>query len=219
MRVAIIGANGNVGRRLGKILADKAHEPVGFIRNEEQVNKLEAIGFETKIADIMETTTEDYVQLLKGMDAVVFTAGAGGKGVHLTEAVDGEGAVKIIRAAEIAGIHRFLMVSAIPDAGRSVETNESFEFYMKMKRRADVTLANSELNWTILRPGTLTNDVGNGNITLGHAIEYGDVSRDHVSEVLAELLEHADTGEMILELTDGDTPIEEAVDLIRRPLR
>lgn len=219
MRVAIIGANGNVGRRLGKILADKNHEPVGFIRNEEQVKNQEAIGVEAQIADIMETMTEEYVPLLKGMDAVVFTAGAGGKGVDLTEAIDGDGAEKIIRAAEIAGVNRFLMVSAIPDAGRSVDTNESFEFYMRMKRRADVTLANSELNWTILRPGTLTDDVGNGNITLGHAIEYGDVSRDHVAEVLAELLEHADTGEMILELTDGDTPIEEAVGVVRRPLR
>lgn len=219
MKVAIIGANGKVGRRLGKILADKDYEPVGFIRNEEQVETQQSFGVETQIADIIETTTEEYVQLFKGMDAVVFTAGAGGKGIHLTEAIDGDGAEKIIRAAEIAGVERFLMVSAIPDAGRSTETNEGFELYMQMKRRADVTLVKSSLNWTILRPGTLTDEVGNGNITLGQAIEYGDVSRDHVAEVLAELLVHVDTGKLILELTDGETPIEEAVDYIKRPLR
>lgn len=216
MRVAIIGANGNVGRRLGKILADKNHETVGFIRNQEQSADLETLGMKTQVADMMETSSEDYAELFKDMDAIVFTAGAGGKGVHLTKAIDGEGAEKVIKAAEDAGVNRFLMVSAFPDAGRDTVTKESFEFYMKMKRQADVVLANSNLNWAILRPGTLTNDKGNGNVTLGHAISYGDVSRDHVAQVLVALIENDDVSREILELTDGDTPVAEAVEQLKR---
>ena len=218
-KVAIIGANGNVGRRLGKILSEHNHEPIGFIRDEAQSKDLEALGMKTEVVDMMETTTEGYAEHFKGIDAVVFSAGAGGKGLHLTQAIDGEGAEKVIHAAETAGVNRFLMVSAFLDAGRDSDTTESFELYMKMKRRADVTLVNSTLNWTILRPGGLTNDEGNGNVTLGAAVTNGYVTRDHVAQVLAELLEHDDTGRLILELVDGDTPVSEAVENVRRPLK
>lgn len=219
MRVAIIGANGNVGRRLGDILTDQGDEPVGFIRKTEQAEALESLGMKTQVADIVSTETNEYANMLKGSDALVFTAGAGGAGEEMAQAIDGEGVEKMIEAATSAGVNRFLLVSAFPDAWRDQGMPDSFEFYMKMKRHADVALANSSLNWTILRPGTLTDETGQGNITLGPAISYGDVSRDHVAQVLAELLNNDETGQLILELTDGDIPVKDAVEQQNRPLR
>lgn len=217
MKVGIIGANGNIGLRLGKILSSRGVDTLGFVRKEEQAEKLKSIGVNPKTADIIETSTEDYTTLLEGTDVLVFTAGAGGAGVETTRKIDGEGVSKMIEAAEDAGVKRFILVSAFPDAWRDKNMPESFEFYMKMKRQADVALVKSKLDWTILRPGTLTDEAGSGKVTIGPAVEYGDVSRDNVAAVIAELVETEETSHSILELTDGDTPVKEAVESQKRP--
>lgn len=211
MKVAIIGVNGGVGTYLSKILVKGDNKAVGFIRNLEQAEALENLGIETRLADLMETSVEEYARLLEDIDAIVFTAGAGGAGVELTKAVDGEGVRKMIVAAKIAEVNRFILVSAFPDAGRDQETTDSFETYMKVKRQADVDLTASELAWTILRPGTLTDNPGSGQINLGHAISYGEVSQEDVANVIAELLKHPETAYSILELTEGELSIEDAV--------
>ncbi len=218
MKTAIIGANGKVGTRLGQMLAQQGGEAYGFIRKEEQADELEKLGMKTVLADLIETDASEYASLLKGMEAVVFTAGAGGAGKELTQAIDGDGLSKMIAAAEEAGVKRFLLVSAFPDAGRGMGMPESFEFYMKVKRQADVELAKSSLNWTILRPGTLTDKPGTGKVELGLAIPYGEVSRDDVAGVLAELLQNPETAKLILELTEGPTAIPDAVASQNRPL-
>lgn len=218
MKVAIIGANGKVGTRLGQLLAQRGDEAVGFIRKEEQAKDLEELGMKTVLADLIETDAAEYASMLEGMDALVFTAGAGGAGTDLTQAIDGEGLRKMIAAAENAGIKRFLLVSAFPDAGRGKGMPESFEFYMKVKRQADVDLVKSSMDWTILRPGTLTDKPGKGQVELGLAIPYGEVSRDDVAAVLAELLNNRETSKLILELTEGQTPIRDAVASQSRPL-
>lgn len=211
MKVAIIGANGGVGTFLGEMLADRGDTPLGFIRDAAQAPALEKLGMETVVADLMETTAEEYAQLLEDTDAIIFTAGAGGAGVELTKAVDGDGVRKMIEAAELAGVTRFILVSAFPDAGRDQETTDSFEIYMKVKRQADVDLADSKLAWTILRPGTLTDNPGTDQVRLGQAIPYGAIPREDVAGVLAELLKHPETAYSILELTEGNLSIEDAV--------
>lgn len=212
MKVAIIGANGNIGKHLGKTLAERGDEPIGFIRKEEQAPELNQLGVKTELADIIKTDVSEYASKFQGIDALIFTAGAGGAGVELTKAVDEDGVTKMIEAAEQAGIKRFILVSAFPDAGRGMNISESFEFYMKMKRQADVELAQSALDWTILRPGTLTNDEANGQITLGYAISYDEIPRDDVANVIVELLDQPNTSHKILELTKGKTPIQQAVE-------
>lgn len=211
MKVAIIGANGKVGSKLGRILADRGDEPVGFIRKAEQAEQLEAQGVQTVLADLIETSVEEFSQLLKSCDAVVFSAGAGGAGEELTTAIDGEGLKKIAKAAELAQVRRFLLVSAFPDAGRNQEPVASFEHYMKIKRQSEVDLVKTALDWTILRPGTLTDDAGTGKVTLGYTLMYDTISREDVAAVLAELLQYPETAGQILEVVKGEQAIELAV--------
>lgn len=211
MKVAIIGANGKVGSKLGRILAERGDEPVGFIRKAEQAGQLEAQGIQTVFADLIETSAEEFSQLLKTCDAVVFTAGAGGAGEGLTTAIDGHGLVKIAEAAELAKVRRFLLVSAFPDAGRDKETVPSFEHYMKIKRQSEVDLVKTALDWTILRPGTLTDQAGTGKVNLGYTLMYDTISREDVAAVLAELLNYPETAGQILEVVRGEEPIGLAV--------
>ncbi|MBT2569686.1 SDR family oxidoreductase [Planococcus sp. ISL-110] len=211
MKVAIIGANGKVGSKLGRILADRGDEPIGFIRNAKQAEQLEAKGIRTVIADLVETSVEEFSRLLKACDAVVFTAGAGGAGDELTSAIDGQGLVKIAEAADLAEVRRFLLVSAFPDAGRSKETVASFEHYMQVKRQSEVDLVKTALDWTILRPGTLTDQAGTGKVNLGYTLMYDTISREDVAAVLAELLNYPETAGQILEVVQGEEPIGLAV--------
>lgn len=211
MRVAIIGANGKVGSRLGRILAERGDEPIGFIRKAEQAEQLEAQGIRTVTADLIDTEAEEFARLLKDCEAVVFTAGAGGAGDELTTAIDGQGLVKIAKAAGLAGVQRFLLVSAFPDAGRGKDTPASFEHYMKIKRQSEVDLVKTALDWTILRPGTLTDQAGTGKVNLGYTLMYDTISREDVASTLAELLNYPETAGQILEAVQGEEPIEIAV--------
>ncbi|MGV0819405.1 NAD(P)H-binding protein [Martelella sp. AMO21009] len=141
----------------------------------------------------------------------MFSAGAAGSGLERTTAIDGDGPEKAAKAAERLGIARFYLVSAFPEAGRRRERNDRFEHYMTEKKRADVTLASSGLDRVIVRPGTLQHEDGDGKVTLGPAVPYGNVARGNVARVLASLIEHPEIRREIIELTDGETPAEEAV--------
>jgi uncharacterized protein YbjT (DUF2867 family) len=217
MRAVIAGGHGKVGLRLGRLLATRGDQPVGLIRAAGQAADLEAAGVEPLVLDLVAATPQQLAEVLQGADAVVFSAGAGGRGgPEATNAIDGEAAVKLIDAASAAGVPRFLMVSVFMDAGRGRTLSDTFENYMRVKRDSDVHLAASDLDWTILRPGTLTDDPGTGRVRLGPAIPQGEVPRDDVAAVLAALLHAPGTVHQILELTEGDTPVDEAVSAVAR---
>src|SRR5690606_34271528 len=119
-------------------------------------------------------------------------------------------------AARQAGVRRFLLVSAFPEAGRGKSVSPTFENYMAVKKRADVHLAETDLDWVILRPGTLRDSPGTGRVRTGLAIPYGEVSRDDVAATLVELVEQPAVNRVIIELTQGDSPVAESVRRLAR---
>jgi uncharacterized protein YbjT (DUF2867 family) len=153
----------------------------------------------------------DFTARLKGADAVGFAAGAPDSGPRTADAVDGHGVVVGTAATAAAGVTRFLHICAFPDAWRDRRMPPEFERYMKVKRQADVHLAGTDLDWVILRPGTLTDSPGTGRVRLGPAIPYGEVPRDDVAAVLTELVHTPAVRRVILELTGGQKPIHEAL--------
>lgn len=161
---------------------------------------------------LTELASDELAALMKGADVAVFSAGAGGKGgPEMTNAIDGRGLELAVAAAKQAGVRRFLLVSAFPESFRGKKMPESFENYMLVKKLADVHLAESDLDWVILRPGTLSDGPGTGKVRAGLAIPYGDVPRDDVAATLAELVDRPEINRIIIELTEGDTPVADAV--------
>ena len=214
MAVFIIGAAGKIGRRLVDRLVQRGASPLALFRKPEQQAPLSAAGAEPVHGDLAALTTGALADLMKGADTVVFSAGAGGAGVELTQAIDGDGLAKAVEAAKIAGVQRFLLVSVFPDALRDGDRKPDFETYIRIKKAADVHLVASDLDWVIVRPGTLTDAPGSGTVSADAAVAYGDVSRDNVAEVLATLVGRPDVSRTIIELTDGATPIADAIDRI-----
>jgi len=210
-RVFIIGATGGIGSRLAAKLVASGDQPVGLHRRPDQARALEERGVQPVAGDLAAISVRDLAAHLEGVDAIVFAAGASEDGPRIADAVDGQGVAKAAAAAEAAGVRRFLHVSAFPDAWRDQRMPPEFEHYMKVKRQADVHLAGTGLDWVIVRPGTLTSQKGTGRVRVGMAIPYGEVTRDDVAAVFAELVHTPQICRVILELTGGDTPVREAL--------
>lgn len=210
-KVFIIGAAGKVGRRLVKQLVGRGHEAIALHRDPGQGSQLAALGATPVIGNLLELDPGQMARLMSGIDAVVFTAGAGGAGMDLTNAIDGRGLELAVAATIQAGVRRFILVSAFPDALRGSPSSEGFEHYIAVKKRADVHLVGTGLDWVIVRAGTLLDDPGTGRICADVAIPYGEVSRDDVAATLAELIEQPRVSRVIIELTQGDMPVSDAV--------
>lgn len=178
-RISIIGGAGKVGRRLARDLVARGHEPRSLYRKPEQGAELAALGATPVLGNLLELDAAGLAESMAGSDAVVFSAGAGGQGgPEMTNAIDGRGLEVAVAAAQTAGIPRFLLVSAFPEAGRGEKLSATFENYMAVKKAADVHLAETDLDWVILRPGTLLDTPGTGKVRVGVAIPYGDVTRE-----------------------------------------
>jgi uncharacterized protein YbjT (DUF2867 family) len=209
VNVVIVGGHGKVAMRLGKLLADRGDSPRGIIRKTEQADDLEAIGAEPIVLDIENREISDAVA---GADAVVFAAGAGpGSGPARKRTVDYAGAVALMEAALAHDIRRYVMVSAI-GADRPERWTDQIRPYYEAKAEADRVVSESGLDYTIVRPGGLTDDPGTGRVEVAERLERrGRVSRDDVAAVIAEVLRADNTIGKSFDLLEGDTEIPEAV--------
>jgi uncharacterized protein YbjT (DUF2867 family) len=212
VRLFQIGAAGGVGRRLAKLLSDRGDQVTGMHRRPEQADVIAASGAAPVTGDLIADTVDALAAKLRGHDAVVFSAGAHGAGRDKTTLIDGKGLEKTVDAAAQAGVSRFVLVSVFPEAERDKQVSEGFEHYMRVKKTADVYLTHTDLDWLIVRPGLLRDDPGTGRVTVGLAIEYGDVHRDDVAAFIDVALHEPHLNRVIVEITSGRTPVAEAVE-------
>ncbi|MGH8966895.1 MAG: SDR family oxidoreductase [Actinomycetes bacterium] len=213
MRIVIAGGHGQIAMRLEKLLAQRGDSPVGIIRDAKQAEDLRRIGADPVVCDLESAAVDEVASHLDGADAVVFAAGAGpGSGAARKETVDRAAAVLFADAAERAGIRRYLMISAMgADREPPPGTDPVFAAYLRAKGAADADLASrAGLDWTILRPGRLTDEPGTGLVQLAVRTGRGAIRRDDVAAVLLALLD-TPAARMTLELVAGNTPVGEAI--------
>jgi nucleoside-diphosphate-sugar epimerase len=210
MKVFQIGAAGGVGRRLSALLAARGEAATGMHRKPEQAQIISQAGAIPVPGDLIADSVKELAAKMAGHDAVVFSAGAHGTGMDQTSLIDGKGLEKAADAAALAGASRFVLVSAFPESERGKDPNEGFEHYMRVKKAADIHLAHTELDWIIVRPGLLRDEDGDGLVTAGLAIPYGDVRRGNVAAFIDAALHEPGLSRVIVELTDGSTPVANA---------
>jgi uncharacterized protein YbjT (DUF2867 family) len=210
MDILVAGGHGQVALRLLELLADQGHTARGLIRKPEHAADLEAVGAVPVLGDLENDT--DLNEYVKGADAVVFAAGAGpGSGAERKRTVDLGGAVKLADAARATGVRRYVIVSSIgaqdPSSG-----GESMRPYLEAKAEADAYVRSTGLDWTVVRPGSLTDDPGAGLVRVTTELgSRGPVTRDDVAAVLAATLVTPSTIGKTFELFGGETPIDEAL--------
>ena len=212
-RVAIVGGHGKIARLLIPLLVDAGHQPVALVRNPDYSAELEALGAEVGILDIEQEGADAFAEAFTGADAVVFAAGGGPDGnIGRKRTVDLGGSLKSIKGAQAAGVTRFVQISAIAvDQPVGDDASNVWKAYVEAKRDADIALRESDLDWTIIRPGGLTDDAPTGLVTLAETVDRAQIPRADVAAVIVAVLDEPATINRQWELVSGETPIDDAI--------
>jgi uncharacterized protein YbjT (DUF2867 family) len=212
MRVVIAGGHGKIALRLERQLSQAGHQPVGLIRNPDQADDLEQAGAEPVVLDLEQSSVEELAKIVRGADAVVFAAGGGpNSGAARKETVDRGAAALLADAAERAGVRRYLMISSMGTDQADPDSDDIFQVYLRAKAAADADLRNRDLDWTIVKPGRLTDVDGTGLVSTDRASQPRETPREDVAAVLVAALE-GDLGvRKEFALLTGGTPIREAL--------
>jgi uncharacterized protein YbjT (DUF2867 family) len=212
MRVVIAGGHGQIAQHLERLLSERGDEAVGVVRNPDHVADLEGIGVRAVVLDLEQADVGEVVPVLEGADAVVFAAGAGpGSGTARKHTVDRGAAVLLADAALAAGVRRYVMVSAIRVDEADPDSDDVFQVYLRAKAEADAYVREQDLDWTIVRPGRLTDDPPTGQVRLGPDVDYGEIPRADVAAVLLGVLDDPATAGKQFNLVGGGTPVRDAL--------
>ena len=217
MRVVIAGGHGKIALLLERMLTQRGDQAVGLIRNPDQVTEVEQTGAEAVVLDLESSSPAGVAAALDGADAVVFAAGAGpGSGATRKDTVDRAASVLLAEAAGQAGVRRFVQISGMGvDQRPAAGTDEVWAAYLAAKAAAEEDLRARDLDWTILRPGGLTDDPPTGKVQLAPPpLPRGQVSRADVAAVILTLLDEPGTRGMTLDLVAGGTPVGGAARLL-----
>ena len=209
MKITVLGAHGSIAMLLHPMLIEAGHTVRGIIRKEEQAEDLRELGVDPVVADVEKQ--DDISEAVGNVDAVLFAAGAGpGSGAERKWTIDRDGAIKLMEACHKNGIDRYVIISAMGlDTPRG---NEVFQVYQKAKAEADEALRHSGLNYTIVKPGRLTDDTGTGHVLIGTNLGQGEIPREDVATVLANVFEMPKTIDKEFDVLSGDQPISEWVE-------
>lgn len=209
-RTIVFGGHGKIALRLARLLTAGGGQVSAVIRNRDHEADVRAAGADPVLGDVQRLSTEQIAELVRGHDAVVWSAGAGGGNPARTYSVDRDAAIRSMDAAARAGVPRYVMVSyfgAGPDHG--IALDNPFFHYAESKAAADAHLRSTELDWTVLGPSKLTEEPATGKIGVGTA--RSEVSRDNTAHVVRAVLSRPDTAGRTIEFNDGDTPIDQAL--------
>lgn len=207
-KILIAGATGQTGKRIIEILnSSQNFNPVAMIRKEEQKQIFDDMGVESILADL----EGDVKPAFKGIDKVIFAAGSGGStGPEKTTAVDEEGAIKMIDAAKENNVKKFVMLSAM--GTDNPEDGGDLEHYLRAKKKADDHLRKSGVPFTIVQPGSLSDELGRARVKVAEKLEeYGEIARDDVAFLMVMSLADPLTKNMSFEALEGETPVKQAL--------
>lgn len=212
MEVVIVGANGQIARKLAKRLVARGDGVRGVIRSPEQAAELQELGVQPVLIDLeAESAEDDLAHAVRGADAAVFAAGAGpGSTAERKWSVDYQGAVHTAAAASRADVDRVVVVSAM-GTDDPPQDDAIFSIYLRAKAKADQHVRGSGLRHTIVRPGQLTDDPPSGQVRVGRHVPRGAISRADVAAVLLAVLDDDSTAGRTFEVVGGGEGIAAAI--------
>ena len=209
MRIVIAGGHGKIALILSRLLADAGHEPIGLIRTAKHADDLLAAGATPVVLDLEQSTVQDVADVMIGADAAVFAAGSGaGSGNDRKFSVDRDGAILLADAALEAGVTRLVVISSVGADSYDATSDDPFQTYLRAKGEADAAVRERDLDWTILRPVSLTDEPGTGGVSVGR--EGGTIPRADVAAVVVGLLGGAGVRK-VFEVSAGELGVTEAL--------
>jgi len=210
--VAIAGGHGQIALVLERLLVEAGHRAIGIVRNPDHVADVEATGATALVLDLEKSDAATLADHLDGVTALVFAAGGGpNSGADRKLTVDRDAAILLADAAESAGIRRLIVISAMAADTFDADSDEVFQIYLRAKSEADAAVRERDLDWTIVRPGGLTNDAPTDTVLVAESTGRGTIPRADVAAVVAELLVSGSGIREQFEVISGEVPIAEAL--------
>ncbi len=210
--VAIAGGHGKIALSLTERLSGRGERVISLIRNPDHADDVRARGGEPVVCDLERADVSEIAAAIAGASAVVFAAGAGpGSGAERKLTMDRDGAIKLLAAAEQVGAARYLIVSSV-GAESPPGDDDVFSVYLRAKAQADEAVRASSRDWTIVRPGPLTDDPGSGAVRVDLEPFRGQIPREDVAALLDVLLTDKRSSGRILYVSAGEVPIEQALE-------
>jgi nucleoside-diphosphate-sugar epimerase len=214
MVVTIAGGHGKIAMRLTRLAADGGDDVIGLVRNPEHAADVSGQGASAVVCDLEQASVEEIAQAIAGADAAVFAAGAGpGSGAERKLTLDRDGAIKFLQAAAEAGVPRFIIISST-GAEAPPPGDDVFSVYLRAKAEADQAVQASDRQWTIVRPGGLTDDPGRGRVRIESVAFRGRVPREDVTALLLRLLHDDRFSGRVFYVNSGEDPIEQALERV-----
>ena len=212
MNVAIAGGHGKIALLLTQRLHARGTEIRSLIRDPRHADEVRARGGEPIVCDLERASVAQIGDAIRGAGGVVFAAGAGpGSGASRKLTMDRDGAVKLLEAATAVDVPRYLIISAVGAENPST-ADGVFGVYLHAKAEADAAVRASDRQWTIVRPGGLTNEPGTGLVRVDTSAFRGRIPRGDVAGLLDAVLDDQRAIGQILYVNSGDQPIEQALD-------
>jgi uncharacterized protein YbjT (DUF2867 family) len=211
MVIAIAGAHGQIALHLCSLLSAGGDEVIGLIRNPDHAQDVTARGATPVLCDLERASAEELAEAISGADAAVFAAGAGpGSGAERKLTVDRDGAIKLLDAARAADVPRYLIISSV-GAENPPTGDEVFEVYLRAKAEADEAVRASDREWTVVRPGRLTDNPATDRVQVQIDPFRGEVTRADVAAVVAGLLRDPRAAGRVLYVNGGTEPVDQAL--------
>jgi uncharacterized protein YbjT (DUF2867 family) len=210
MHVVIAGGHGKIALILARLLSTSAPGVTSLIRNPDHADEVRAEGAEPVVLDLETAQVPEIADVLRGADAAVFAAGAGpNSGPERKWTVDRDAAVKLADAAVAAGVRRFIVVSAMGADDFDAASDDVFQIYLRAKSEADAHVRGTDLDWTIIRPGGLTDGPSTDHVTIGERVERGTIPRADVAELIVLLLRGGRGSRRQFEVISGPTAFDD----------
>jgi nucleoside-diphosphate-sugar epimerase len=214
MRVAIAGGHGKVAMRLTGRLVAREISVVSLIRNPAHADDIRALGAEPIVCDLERASVAEIAEAIAGADVAVFAAGAGpGSGPERKLTIDRDGAIKLLEASVTAEVPRFLIVSSV-GAESPPDGEDTFSVYLRAKAEADRAVQSSDRDWTIVRPGRLTDEPGRERVRIDTEPFRGEIPREDLAAVLDAIIRTERATRVLLYLAGGEQPVEEALEAV-----
>jgi len=173
-KILIIGATGGTGRQLVAQALERGYTVTALVRNPKQL-RLDDSQLKIVQGDILHGDTVDAA--MREQDAVV--SALGHKQFFRPTRILSQGTRTILRAMEAHGVPRFVCETSLgigDSVGRMGLYYTLFviplilPFYYWDKTRQERIIAESRLQWVIVRPAMLTNGDRRGRVRHGHRV-------------------------------------------------
>ena len=199
MKVLVAGATGETGRRIVQVLLDQQIPVRAMVRNLEKAQKILPENVEMVVADIQKKETLS--EAIDDCDYIISAAASRPPNFLGPFQIDYVATKHLIDVAKQKSIKQFVLVTSLC-VSKFFHPLNLFGLILFWKKQTEEYLIDSSLNYSIIRPGGLSNEPkANASVVISGADKLfeGRIARQLVAEICVAALDNPNASKQIIE--------------------